>query len=108
MVVHDLNFVRIASIPDKADAVLIIDANAVLPFPVAAQSFQMISWRDSQIAQLRDSIQNEQLAFGYAMEIRRQSFALARPPKLLGSRIRKTLDHGGYSLMIFVNNVNRY
>jgi len=35
MIVHDLNGVRVAVAPDKADTPRIVDPNAVLSFPVS-------------------------------------------------------------------------
>jgi len=52
MVVHDFHFVSVPVAPHKADAPLIVDPNAVLPFPVAEKSFQAISSRSSQIGEL--------------------------------------------------------
>jgi hypothetical protein len=35
VVVHNLSIVRVSIAPDEAEAPLIVDPNAVLPFPVA-------------------------------------------------------------------------
>lgn len=43
MVVDDLYPVRIAVLPDEADAPLVVDTNAVLPCPVALQRFKPVS-----------------------------------------------------------------
>jgi hypothetical protein len=37
MIVHDLNFKRVAFIPAKADPPLVIDSNTVLTSPIAGQ-----------------------------------------------------------------------
>ena len=42
MVINDLNVVRITVFPDKADAPLLVDPDAVLAFSVMIQCFQMI------------------------------------------------------------------
>jgi len=42
MVVYDLDIERIAGIPPKADAPLVVDPNAVLPGPVASEAFEPI------------------------------------------------------------------
>lgn len=50
MVVGYLHFVGSISLPDEADSVLVIDANAVLPGPISSKSLQPIpGWR-SEIA----------------------------------------------------------
>jgi hypothetical protein len=40
VVVHDLDLEGVAVSPDKADAPLVVDANAVLPRPVVLQRLQ--------------------------------------------------------------------
>jgi hypothetical protein len=45
MVVYDLNVVRIALAPAKANSPLIVDPDAVLAFPIAPQGFQPIPWQ---------------------------------------------------------------
>jgi hypothetical protein len=51
VVIHNLNFIRIAVTPFEADAPLIIDANAVRPGTIALQQFELISRRHAQILQ---------------------------------------------------------
>jgi hypothetical protein len=48
MVVNDLYIVRIPSFPDKTDAPLIIDSNAMLMRSISLQFLQAIGWRDPQ------------------------------------------------------------
>jgi hypothetical protein len=43
MIVNDLNFASIASLPNEADAILIVNPNAVLPHPASLQRFQTIA-----------------------------------------------------------------
>lgn len=52
MVVGDADFVGIAVFPDEADAPLIVDTNAVLSPPVAAEGFKMIAWWGAQIVKI--------------------------------------------------------
>lgn len=49
--VDDLNVVGPVRLPDKADAVPVIDANAVLSFPAALQPLKVIAGRDAQIVE---------------------------------------------------------
>ena len=64
MIVDDFHIVAMALTPDKTDPPLIIDANRVLPFPIASQCFQLISRRRSQNAQLRRSVKLQQFPQG--------------------------------------------
>jgi hypothetical protein len=56
VVVRDLNFVDIASLPSEANPILIVDSNAMLPAPVPAQPFEMIPPWNSEFAEISDSI----------------------------------------------------
>jgi len=49
MVICDFNIMRIVGFPFKAYPPLVIDAYAVLAFPIVSQSFKSITWRYSQI-----------------------------------------------------------
>jgi len=46
MIINDLNFERITISPNETDAILIVDANTVLAFPIALQSFEVIPRKD--------------------------------------------------------------
>jgi hypothetical protein len=51
MVIDDLDVPGFAVPPNKANAPLLVDPNAVLPLPVAAQGFQAIAGRRRQIVE---------------------------------------------------------
>lgn len=63
MAVYDLNFKGIAVFKAKADAQLVIDANAPRPFPIAVQRLQAVSRRRPEILDGSRVIQHVQLAF---------------------------------------------
>lgn len=46
MIVNNLNFERITIPPDETNAILIVDADTVLAFPIFLQSFEMIARKD--------------------------------------------------------------
>jgi hypothetical protein len=50
MIVHDFDIVGIAVPPLEADSIAVIDADAVLPFPVGFERFQMEA-RQPEVAQ---------------------------------------------------------
>ncbi len=54
MVINNFNLARAGLSPDKTEAVLIIESNAVLPFTVTSQCFQVIAGRYAQLVKLRD------------------------------------------------------
>ena len=45
-VIHYFHVVRVACFPDKANAPLVIDSNAVLPLPVAREFLQSVARRN--------------------------------------------------------------
>jgi len=51
VVVGDFDVVGIAGFPSETDAVLVVNPNAELPFPVAFQGFQPVARRCLQIVQ---------------------------------------------------------
>jgi hypothetical protein len=46
MIVNNLDFERITISPDETNAILIVDADTVLAFPITLQRFEMIAWKD--------------------------------------------------------------
>jgi len=44
IIVDDLDVVGVAATPTEADAPLVIDSDAVLPFPILGQSLQPVTW----------------------------------------------------------------
>jgi hypothetical protein len=57
VVIGDLYIISVAISPDKADSVLIVDANAVLAFTISRQGFEVIAREDRQIVQLTRAVQ---------------------------------------------------
>ena len=93
MVIRDLYVERVPVPPDEAHAILIVDPNAVLPRPIPAKRFQMISRRHLQVIERDGRIQNRQFLERPAPEISRQSAVLARPPKSFGFLVAETRYH---------------
>jgi len=61
VIVHNLDLVRVSVLPSKADAPLVVDANAVLTLSVAVQRFEPIARRDSQVLNSACSMQIKKL-----------------------------------------------
>jgi hypothetical protein len=62
MIVHDLYVVRVAVSPNEADAILIVDPNAVLSLAIPSQLLEPISRRDPEVANVRGGMQYKKLA----------------------------------------------
>ena len=68
MIIHDLDFIRIASAPYEAEPPLIVDSDAVLAGAVALERLQAISGRNAKILQPLGRLKVEQLAPGNALD----------------------------------------
>lgn len=64
MVIHDLDIVRAVVAPLEANAPSIIDPDAELPLPVAAEGFEPIAGQEHQGLDALGSIQNAKALFG--------------------------------------------
>ena len=82
MVIGDFYIISVTVSPDKADSVLIVDANAVLAFPVSRQRFEMIAWEDCKVAQLTRAVQLHQLSLGNSSDVLKSANALAVKERL--------------------------
>ena len=69
MVIDDFDIVGISSVPSKADAPLVIDADAVLAGAVALQRLQTVAGRNAQIVQSCRGIQLSQLLQRRALNV---------------------------------------
>jgi hypothetical protein len=93
VVIHDLHFVSICSLPNEADSVLIVDANAMLPLAIPVKSLKAIARRHPQDLQTNSRIQDEELPGRSRAKIRRESAAFACPKEQLRIRVLKALNH---------------
>jgi hypothetical protein len=69
MVVCNFNLVGISSLPSEANPILIVDPDAVLSPPVAAQPFQTIPWWNSKLKQVPHPVDLIELPTGNLPQI---------------------------------------
>ena len=62
MLVYDFNVFGIAIHPDKTDAPLVVDPDAVLSFPVPMQCFQSVRRRYAQVVQRSSIVSHSEFA----------------------------------------------
>jgi hypothetical protein len=98
MVVDDFHVVGVAISPLEADAILIIDSDAVLTFALAVQSLQPVSGRYTQIIQRHGGMQQEELFQCPHFQIGGNPSTSPRLPKLLRIRIPEACNHEGIIL----------
>ena len=107
MVVDDFHIVGVAIPPNEADAILIIDSDAVLAFALAVQSLQPVSGRNIQIIQRHGGMQQEELLQCPHFQIGGNPSASPRLPKLLRIRIPEACYHVAI-LLPYGTSVKRY
>src|SRR5271166_5425826 len=93
VIVGDLYVVRIALAPREADAVLVIDANAVLPFAIASEPLQSVAGRQRQVAQRSSRVQHLQFPKRGFVKACRNATAAFFVPKSLRLGIPESLNH---------------
>jgi hypothetical protein len=79
MVVGNFHVAGVSILPDEADVVLVVNPDAVLPFPLAFQGFQAIAWNRLQVAKRSRLIQMNEFT----------ESSLFDRPKLLRSLLMK-------------------
>jgi hypothetical protein len=62
VIIHDLDVVRISVAPDETDPELVVDANAVLPLPIAPERLQPVSRKNGQVPKLLCGVQQPEFA----------------------------------------------
>lgn len=93
MVIDDLDVPGFAVSPNEANAPLIVDANAVLPLPVAAQGFQAIAGRCPQIVESLCRIDCDELRACSLLDVRRQTANGVAHEDRRGAFVGEALDH---------------
>jgi hypothetical protein len=93
MVVHDLDIVSVALLPDEADPPLIIDTDTVLTSPLPLKSLQPVTRRQSQILQRPRCIQLAKPLLRSPQDIGREAFQAQPAERSSGTAIPKRFDH---------------
>jgi hypothetical protein len=93
VVVNDLDVIRVPVLPAKADAPLIVDANAVLARAIAFEFFESVAGRDTQVLELLGGINEANLTEHEPEEVGREPPDALPLKQALGVPIRDLLDH---------------
>lgn len=100
MVVRDFDFVGITSLPAETDAILLVDANTVLPMSSTGEAFEPIARRDGEFLEITNAVELRQLATGDGPERTwadgARALAVHPVEDVFGSSIRERSYHGMY------------
>src|SRR6185437_4847178 len=94
MIVHDFRVPRLAVAPDKTDPPLLVDADAVLPGPVALEPFQAVAGRIAQVVHRCCRIERMQFCLRPLLDLRWQSFDAKPGKNRCRALVGKGSDHG--------------
>ena len=97
MVVNDFHILRSGVGPAEADAVLVVDSDAVLSCPISGQWFESIPRRRSEVLQFFGLVELVELSLGHAPELRRtclrRSLRACVVEDIAGARVAEGADH---------------
>ena len=93
MVIDDLNVVRIAITPPKANPPLIVDPDAVLPLSVTGQRLQPIARWGFQVAKAARAMNLGQLSVGGPHDVVWNALEKPTFPRRFRGIVPKRLDH---------------
>ena len=94
MIVYNLNVVGVTCTPSEANPPLLINADAVLPFPVAAQGFKTVTWRYAQLVQVGCRVQHPQFPHSHPLDALRQLARMQAIVELLRLGTSERPNHG--------------
>lgn len=93
MVIDQFHVKSVVIMPDKTYTPLVINADAVLPFSIAFQSFQPVSGRNTEIKQAGSVVKQLELPKCHACNFRRKIRTAETIENLLRALIRKRFNH---------------
>jgi len=106
VVVGDLNFAGICCLPAETNAILIVDANTVLPLPFSSEAFQPVPGRDRQVSEIGNPAQLVQFAPRDGPDGRRTDAARRRRSDAIKHVLSAAVPKGPYHELHY--NATRY
>ena len=82
VIVDDLHIVSVAIVPDEADAVLIVDPNAVLTTSIARERLEPVAGERRQVSKLASRMKVLEFALGNPCHFLQAAAELAREERL--------------------------
>jgi hypothetical protein len=68
VIINNLDVVRITVTPNKADAILVIDTNAVCPLAISAERLETIAGKNAKVAKLVRAMQLHHFPLNYPFD----------------------------------------
>ncbi len=94
MVVYDFDFVGVFAFPTKAEAPLVVDANAVLAAAAAFEGFQAVAGRETHDVESVGGIELEELSSRGALDVGWQVTRGGGGKELFGLGVGEASNHG--------------
>src|SRR5271165_1357998 len=93
VVIHYLNIVGVSIAPNKADAVLVVDANGMLSFAITPQLLQVVAGWHAKVLNCERSIQDHQFSSCNFTKIGRNAAAPACSPERFSIVVSEARNH---------------
>jgi hypothetical protein len=93
VIIDDLDFEGVGTLPLEADPPLIVDPDAVLAGPVALQALQSVARWDAEIGETLGVVQHPQLPSCYLLNLTRQPPVDLSVPDLFSGSVLEESDH---------------
>src|SRR6266700_785168 len=92
VIVHNFHIASVAVVPNETQPVLVIDAHAVLTFPIPSKCFEVVSARDCEVLEIRGPMQYGELLERRGPEASWNAPALSGLPQQLRISVLEALD----------------
>ena len=93
VIIDNRDVVRVALTPRETDPPLVVDANAVLPGPIAAELLQAVAWWDAKVIENFGCVDRDELAEHGSAQLGGVPPNGFAAEQALGLAIAEALDH---------------
>lgn len=94
MVIDDFDLLGVGSVPDEAEAPLVVDAEGMLAFAVALQRLETIAGRQAEEFEFHRGVDELKLHQCTSLQVGRQAPYALTGPERRSLGVGKTPDHG--------------
>lgn len=94
MIIHNLNLLGAGLFPDKTNAPLVVDPNAVLSCAATLQSFQAVAGRGHKVSKFAGLMDLPKLPLRDALHVLGKAFCKPAKEETFCVAVREGADHG--------------